>query len=55
MTGVDITLEQCSFLVVEIIYEVSDGLINFLTNPDIQIEYIEDEDEEKIREFFAGY
>ena len=54
MNGVDITLEQCNFLVVEFVYEISDGLINFLTNPDIQLEDIEDGDGEKIGEFFRG-
>ena len=35
MNHVDITLEQGAFLVKDIIYELSDGFINFLTKSNV--------------------
>ena len=46
MNGVNITLEKGAFLVKDKIYEFSDGLITFLTNPDVFYGGIE-EDENK--------
>ena len=52
MNGVDVTLEQNSFLIGDIIHEFSDGFIIFLNNRDVKFACIGDEDEEgKIRMF----
>ena len=48
MNGVNITLEQGAFLFRDNIYEFSDELTNFLSNPDVLYGGIE-EDENKIK------
>ena len=51
MNDVDITLEQGAFLVKDIIYEFSDGFINFLTKSNVTFDDIIEEDENKIKKF----
>ena len=51
MNGVSVTLEQGAFSIKKNINEFSDGLINFLTNPDVLYGGIE-EDENKIKGFY---
>ena len=52
MNGFGVILVQNSFLIGDIIHEFSDGSKNFLNNPDIKLERMGDEDEErKIRRF----
>ena len=50
MNGVNITLEQGAFLFMNKIYKLSDGFINFLTNPDVLYGGIQ-EDKYKIKRF----
>ena len=50
MNGVDITLEQCAFLVRDNVYEFSEGFTDFLTKSNITYDNIE-EDENKIKMF----
>ena len=52
----DITLYQGAFLVNDNIYEFSEGFINFLTNPNVTYDDI-DEDQNKIKRllFDIGY
>ena len=51
MNDVDITLEQGAFLVKDIIYEFSDGFINFLTKSNVTYDDNIEEDENKIKKF----
>ena len=51
MNDVDISLEQGAFLVKDYIYEFSDGLINFLTKPNVRYDDNIEEDENKIKRF----
>ena len=57
MNDVDITLEQGAFLVKDIIYEFSDGFINFLTKSNVTYDDNIEEDENKIKKFLKdiGY
>ena len=50
MNGVKLIYQENAFIVRDNIYELSDGFINFLTNPDIKYGEIE-EDENKIKRF----
>ena len=50
MNGVKVTYQEISFIVKDNIYEFSDGFINFLTNPDVTYDDI-DEDENKTKRF----
>ena len=54
--GVEVTYQENAFIVRDNIYEFSDGLINFLTNPDVTNSDIR-EDENKIEKFLLdiGY
>ena len=51
--GVEVTYQKNAFMVRDNIYEFSDGLINFLTNPDVTNSDIR-EDENKIKKFLLG-
>ena len=53
MNDFHITLEHNAFLVQAIIYEFSDGFINFLTNPIITYEDIEDKEDEKLKAIYG--
>ena len=51
MNYVDITLEQSAFLVKDNIYELSEGITDFPTKPNVLYDDIE-EDENKVKRFF---
>ena len=51
MNDVDITLEQCAFLVKDNIYEFSDGFNNFRTISNVTYDDNIEEDENKIKRF----
>ena len=51
MNDVDITLEQGAFLVKDIIYELSDGFINFLTKSNVTYDDNIEQDENKLKNF----
>ena len=51
MNHVDITLEQGAFLVKDIIYELSDGFINFLTKSNVTYDDNIEKDENKPKKF----
>ena len=51
MNGVDITLEQCAFLVRDIVYEFSEGFTDFLTKSNVTYDDKVEEDENKIKRF----
>ena len=49
MNGVDITLEQCAFLVSDNVYEFSEGFTDFLTKSNLTYDDKVEEDENKIK------
>ena len=51
MNDVDLTLEQGAFLVKDIIYEFSDGFINFPTKSNVRYDDNIEDDENKIKRF----